>query len=69
MLMIVVVQRVWSPWLAAPPIGVMVSDTSKDIVTLNQFDRGYPILDEETNHNLSPYFNYISRSYDPELER
>ena len=38
--MIVLVQRVWSPWLVAPPIGVMVSDTSKDIVTLIQNGKG-----------------------------
>ena len=42
MLIIRNVQRVWSPWPVVPPIGVMVSDASKDIVTLNQFDRGMP---------------------------
>ena len=44
-------------WLAAPPIGVTVFDASKDIVTLNQFVKGYPILDEETQihpQDISP---------------
>ena len=69
MVMIVLVQWVWSPWLAAPPIGVMVSDTSKDIVTLIQICTGHETLDEEKDSHSPHNFNYVSGYPDPEPKR
>lgn len=64
--MIVLVQRVLSPWLAAPPIGVMVSDTSKDIVTLIQICTGHETLDEDKDSYPPHNFNYVSGNSGPE---
>ena len=57
MLLIALVQRVSSPYLAAHLIGVTRFITPVGIVTLNQIGKGYAILDEKTKihpQDISP---------------
>ena len=66
MLMIVMVQRVLSPYLAAHLIGVTRFITPVGIVTLIQICTGHETLDEEKDSHSPHNFNYVSGCPDPE---